>query len=60
MWRVVKTKMRRDAGNLGSSFNSRDIKMSFHIITGEAKEEQMADIFLVRLSSCSERPRPQT
>ena len=34
--------------------------MSFYIITGEAKEEQMADIFLVRLSSCSERPRPQT
>ena len=60
MWRVVKTKMRRGAGNLSSSFNSWDSKMPFCIITGEAKEEQMAGIFLVRLSSCSERPMPQT
>ena len=60
MWRVVKTKMRRGARNLNSLFNSRDSKMPFYIITGEVKEEQMADIFSVRLLSCSERPRSQT
>ena len=60
MWRVVKTKMRRGARNLSSSFNSRESKMPFYIIIGEAKEEQVADVFLVRLSSCSERPRSQT